>query len=315
MAGKNVFLFGGQGSAVYQMGLELYNEYEDFKRIMDEFEDIYQKEMGFSLLNEIFKKENKKPLDDITFTHPGIFAVEYALFSCLSKKIYPDLLLGSSLGEFSSMAASGIISKEEGFLSVIEQARLIKNSHIKGELISVFLKKRDFLKLEDEIDAEIVANNCSKILILATLNSNEKKVKEFITNNKMMIFETNVHFPFHSSYIDSMKEQFTDKISKKLSLKPGNIPILSCSKECQTLEYKREDIWNIIRNPMNLPQIIENNIEKSDLILDLSPNSMMEVFVKDILGRDTRIKGICKIAGSSLKRLEDILNIYQKEFC
>ncbi len=98
-----VFMFSGQGSQYYHMGKELFKENTVFRQSMLEMDAIAARRIGTSIVEEIYHpgKRVSDPFDSILFSHPAIFMIEYSLYKVLEDRgIYPDYVLGSSLGEF-----------------------------------------------------------------------------------------------------------------------------------------------------------------------------------------------------------------------
>ena len=106
---KKAFLFPGQGSQFIGMGKELAGQFEVAKDVFSEVDEA----LGEKLSALMFKGD----IEELTLTknaQPAIMAVSIAILRVMSsngldlKKI--DLLAGHSLGEYSALCASGVIS-------------------------------------------------------------------------------------------------------------------------------------------------------------------------------------------------------------
>ena len=106
---KKAFLFPGQGSQFVGMGQELASQFEVAKDVFLEVDEA----LGEKLSALIFRGN----IEELTLTknaQPAIMAVSIAVLRVMSsnglnlKTI--DLLAGHSLGEYSALCASGVVS-------------------------------------------------------------------------------------------------------------------------------------------------------------------------------------------------------------
>ena len=99
-----VVIFPGQGSQNKEM-LNSYANVESFNSVINQASDILSYD-----IREITKDESK--LNDTTFTQPVIVAVSVAMWNTwVDEKVSrPIFSAGHSLGEYSALVASGIIS-------------------------------------------------------------------------------------------------------------------------------------------------------------------------------------------------------------
>ncbi len=106
---KKAFLFPGQGSQFIGMGQELASQFEVAKDVFSEVDEA----LGEKLSALMFQGEIK----ELTLTknaQPAIMAVSIAILRVMSSNGLDlkaiDLLAGHSLGEYSALCASGVIS-------------------------------------------------------------------------------------------------------------------------------------------------------------------------------------------------------------
>ena len=101
-------VFPGQGSQKVGMGLELYKAFKSAKDVFDEADDA----LNFKLSKLIFEG----PDEELTLTQnaqPAIMTVSIAVLKALEAdfniSFTPKFMAGHSLGEYSALAASGVL--------------------------------------------------------------------------------------------------------------------------------------------------------------------------------------------------------------
>ncbi len=100
------FVFPGQGSQKVGMGQELYDNYPVAKEVMDQADAA----VDFDLKKLCFEG----PMEELSLSHhvqPAITAVNLMALAVLTEKgISADYIAGHSLGEYSAIAAAGVVS-------------------------------------------------------------------------------------------------------------------------------------------------------------------------------------------------------------
>jgi acyl transferase domain-containing protein len=276
-------MFSGQGSQYFQMGRGLFDKEPIFSVSMLRFEQLMKKYTGKSLLDKIYNSSNRyEDFDEIEYTHPALYAVQISLAEVLKKNgIYPDCVMGYSLGEYVAGAMAGIYSVEEGMKMIVSQsAELSRFANLGGMMV--------ILGDQDEINSEGILN---KVSIAAANYNGNFTVSGSLT--ELTILEENfkrrgiyseilpVKYPFHSNLIDAFRSRFINGINQ-IKLNSPKIFYHSCTIGDQLKVMSKEHLWDIIRAPIDFQASIRRLSNEQDLVyIDLSPTGTLAAFVRN----------------------------------
>lgn len=140
------FLFPGQGAQSVGMGKDLYENYEEIRKVYDEASKI----LGIDIAKLTFESSEEE-LSETKNTQIAILVMSLGILKVLEKNgIVPEMSAGLSLGEYSALISSGAISFADG-------VKIVKT---RGELMQEYIPNGDWamaaiLGLEDEKVEEV----------------------------------------------------------------------------------------------------------------------------------------------------------------
>jgi len=108
------FVFPGQGSQHIGMGKEFFETFQTYKEVIEEIEDSTQKK-----INQLMLEGTIEELTKTNNAQPALFAVSMGILKTLEKesnkttKEIASYLAGHSLGEYSALCASGVLSLKD----------------------------------------------------------------------------------------------------------------------------------------------------------------------------------------------------------
>ncbi|PTU27769.1 acyltransferase domain-containing protein [Bacillus subtilis] len=286
-----VFMFSGQGSQYYHMGKELFKENAVFRQSMLEMDAIAARRIGTSIVEEIYHQDKRvsDPFDRILFSHPAIFMVEYSLYKVLEDRgIYPDYVLGSSLGEFASAAISGLSNAEDILDCILEQAIVIQNSCDKGKMLAI-LDKPQLLKDYPQLfrNSELISINYDSHFVISGEENHIKQIMEALKEKQILCQLLPVSYAFHSSLIDPAESAYEEFLRSKSFKKPF-IPIVSSLTGSCLHVIDKHFFWNVVRKPMMFREAIRYLESKHTCkFIDLGPSGTLAAFVKQLIPGDS----------------------------
>ena len=229
---KYSYVFPGQGSQSVGMGSELYLHSASAREVFEEADDI----LGQSLSRLMFDG----PEDDLKQTlnsQPAIMVVSIACWKAWQEYLGfdampPEAVAGHSLGEYTSLVVSGVLSFSDGLKLVRERGRLMHEAGLSrpGGMAAI-------IGLDDFSLEHICAETGVE---LANINSDEQFV---ISGDKIAVVRAMdlasaqgakktlslpVSGAFHSSLMAQAQEGLKDAIAN-LELTDPIIPVIANS--------------------------------------------------------------------------------------
>lgn len=128
---KTAFIFPGQGSQSVGMLSDLALSYGVVNEVFSEASSV----LGYDLW-QIVQQGPESQLNQTFVTQPAMLAAGIAVFRTLQQvkpDLKPNFLAGHSLGEYTALVASGVMSLSQGIELVAERGRLMQQAVPAGE--------------------------------------------------------------------------------------------------------------------------------------------------------------------------------------
>ena len=166
---KRAFLFPGQGAQIVGMGKDIYEKYEEARKVFDEASNI----SGIDIKKLCFEGPEDE-LNKTENTQIAIMVTSLAILEVLkSKKIDAKIACGLSLGEYTALVYAGIISFEDGIKLIKKRGYYMGNLIPDSEYEMAAVIGLDSSKIE-EICNEL--KNQGKFVVPANYNCSSQTV-------------------------------------------------------------------------------------------------------------------------------------------
>ena len=302
-------VFPGQGSQVVGMTQELYSKYDLVKKLYKNADEV----LDFPLTNLILNGP-KEELELTENTQPAIFLVGYCIFNLIKNEFGIDLnkakyFAGHSLGEYTALACSDVLSLEESLKILKIRGRAMQNAVPKGEGGMIAILGSNINTIEKILEQKknifqcyIANDNSESQLVVSGIITDINKLSEDLVSRKIKNIKLNVSAPFHCKLMNNATNIMRIEIEKINFNKQKNIIIsnVTAKEVDNTKNIKKLLIDQIecrVRWRESVKYMINNGINQ---FIEIGPGRVLSGLIK-------RFNKNLKV--SAINNEEDIRNL------
>lgn len=280
------YVFPGQGAQYIGMGKNLFDNSSAAKDLFLLANEI----LGFNITDIMFNGTDEQ-LKETKVTQPAIFLHSTILAKTLGDSFQPKMVAGHSLGEFSALVASNVLSFEDGLKLVSQRALAMQKAcEIQPSTMAAILGLED--KIVEDICASIsneivvAANyNCPGQLVISGSVPGIERACELLTEagaKRAMILQ--VGGAFHSPLMEPAREELAAAI-KATAFSNGICPIyqnVTASAVTDASEIQKNLVAQLtapVRWTQTMEQMIQDGCSE---VIEVGPGKVLQGLFKKI---------------------------------
>ena len=279
------YVFPGQGAQFSGMGLDLYDQSDIAKELFDSANSI----LGFKITETMFNGSSEE-LKQTKVTQPAIFLHSVILAKILGDNFKPEMVAGHSLGEFSALVSTGVISFEDGLKLVSKRATAMQKAcDIQKSTMAAVLGLEDSIveKVCDSIDGVVVAANYNcpgQLVISGEINAISEACEKLKENGARRALVLPVGGAFHSPLMSPAKEELEKAIKNTIFHKPScpiyqNVTASAVMDENEIKNNLISQLTSPVRWTHTIQQMVEDGASE---FIEVGPGKVLQGLVKKI---------------------------------
>ena len=297
LAPKVVFAFSGQGSQHPGMGRLLYNSSSAFRSLLHQLDKLAQSLFSTSFI-PYFIDDLANPSQEYspTQTQLATVAIQIALSRLwASWGVFPDAVVGHSLGELSALNAAGVLTDAETIFVVGRRAQLLQERCMKGThvMLAVKASMTTIEQILADLDYEVCCLNGPNEVVLGGLRGHVTILEERLKAQRLPTTFIDVPYAFHTSQVDAVLDDLELEL-QGITFRKSAVPFIStalgdvCS--CDH-EFNASYIRNHCRRTVKFQAALaaahqQKVISPKSLVIEIGVHNVLTRLVRSCLGPD-----------------------------
>ena len=308
------FVFPGQGAQTVGMGKDLYESFEEVRKIYDKAKEV----TGIDVAKLTFESTEEE-LSQTKNTQIAILTMSLGILEVLKKNgIDASYSAGLSLGEYAALIYSNIISLEDGLRIIQKRGEYMQSLVPEGSWAMaavIGLPDEEVERIcKEEIKSGFIvpANyNCPGQV---AVSGDKVAITELVEKGKNLgarkVVELKTSGPFHTEKLKDASDKLREELDKIEINKDFTKKVF---KNLDAKEYtKEDDIKDIlakhVMSPVRFSKSVENMMNQGvDTFIEIGPGKVLSGFIRKI-NKEVKVLNI-----QDKESLENTLKILKEE--
>ena len=287
---KVAFVFPGQGAQKVGMCKDFYDNYACAKKVFEEADEA----LGFSISKMCFEGPEEE-LRLTKFTQPAILTCSLAALAVMREYgLECEIAGGHSLGEYSALAAAGVISLKDAVVAVNKRGQFMQEAVPVGEgaMAAVMgLEPDKIVEICQQVEKECgeavqaVNFNCpGQIVIAGATKAVEKATEALKAAGAKRAIPLPVSAPFHSTLMKPAAERLKEVLDK-IEFRDAKFPVVAnvTAEPVVKAEEIRALLVKQAASPVKWEMSMRNMIRDGiDTYVEVGPGKTLTGFTRKI---------------------------------
>jgi [acyl-carrier-protein] S-malonyltransferase len=284
---KSAYVFPGQGSQSVGMGLDLYQNYAAAKAVFEQAD----KSLGFPISKLCFEGPEEELIKTVN-AQPAIVTVSFACLEAarsLNGGLPPaSFVAGHSLGEYTALAAAGVLDFEHSVYLARERGRLMHEAgqiNPGGMAAIIGLDESPLAEVCQQSGARIANINCPGQIVISGAKGKLEKAMEMVKEkgaHRAIPLQVSgaFHTPLMQPAVDGMAE-----IIAQLTFNDPAIPIIgnTTAKPLTTARAVKEELLDQLCNCVQWQRSIEYMVNDGvTTFMEIGPGRVLAGLIRRI---------------------------------
>lgn len=283
--GKTAYLFPGQGAQKAGMGKDFYEHSAAARTFFEEASEQLQMNLKTLCFTD---NEN---LNQTAYTQPAMVTAELAIVEAMKEAgiFCPDAAAGLSLGEYSALAAAGVLAPMDAVRAVKSRGRLMEEAVPAGEgaMSAVLAMKPETVEeiLGDLGEVWIANDNCPGQLVISGRTEAVERAEEALRRaGAKRVIRLKVSGPFHSPLLKKAGEALGTVLEPIPAARPeipyvANVTGAYVREKEPVKELLIRQVSGRVRWRQSILMMLEDGV---DTFVEIGPGKTLSAFVRKI---------------------------------